>query len=258
MPSGTTAGARPLVVAHRGASAAWPEHTAAAYVEAIAAGADAVECDVRMSADGHLVCVHDARVERTGNGWGPVSRHTLAQLRQLDWSVARPAMPAMSSDPPADPAALLTLPDLVDLLLAAASPVGLLVETKHPAARGRHVEAAVVAALRPALARLPLVAVMSFWPPAVRRMRRLAPAVTRVALRADRHPAPVLGRPDALGLAIATVRRDPSRVRRAHAAGRRVYVWTVDEAEDVERCVAAGVDAIITNRPREVRGMLSP
>jgi glycerophosphoryl diester phosphodiesterase len=60
------------VVAHRGSSAEEPEHTLSAYQRAIEVGADALECDVRLTADGHLVCVHDRRVNRTSNGQGRI------------------------------------------------------------------------------------------------------------------------------------------------------------------------------------------
>src|SRR5215510_13176508 len=73
------------VVAHRGASEDAPEHTLAAYRRAIEDGADALECDVRLTADGHLVCVHDRRVNRTSNGRGAVSALELADLATLDF-----------------------------------------------------------------------------------------------------------------------------------------------------------------------------
>jgi glycerophosphoryl diester phosphodiesterase len=73
------------VVAHRGASQDVPEHTLAAYRKAIEDGADALECDVRLTADGTLVCVHDRRVNRTSNGRGAVSSMELADLAQLDF-----------------------------------------------------------------------------------------------------------------------------------------------------------------------------
>lgn len=75
----------PLIVAHRGASTEAPEHTYAAYVAALSAGADGLECDVRLTADGHLVCVHDRRVDRTSNGTGLVSSLELARLEELDF-----------------------------------------------------------------------------------------------------------------------------------------------------------------------------
>lgn len=73
------------VIAHRGASEDAPEHSLAAYRKAIEDGADALECDVRMTADGHLVCVHDRRVNRTSNGRGAVSALELAELDELDF-----------------------------------------------------------------------------------------------------------------------------------------------------------------------------
>src|SRR3954454_15694137 len=75
---------RPQVVAHRGSSAAMAEHTLGAYVKALDDGADALECDVRLTADGHLVCVHDRRVDRTTNARGVVSTMTLEDLDALD------------------------------------------------------------------------------------------------------------------------------------------------------------------------------
>ena len=74
------------VVAHRGASLDVAEHTLAAYERAVELGADALECDVRLTADGVLVCVHDRRVDRTSNGRGPVSTLELAELAELDFA----------------------------------------------------------------------------------------------------------------------------------------------------------------------------
>src|SRR3990170_4777584 len=73
------------VIAHRGSSEDAPEHTLSAYKKAIEDGADALECDVRLTRDGHLVCVHDRRIDRTSNGRGAISTLELADLTQLDW-----------------------------------------------------------------------------------------------------------------------------------------------------------------------------
>jgi glycerophosphoryl diester phosphodiesterase len=93
----------PQVVAHRGSSTEKPEHTLGAYLRAIELGADALECDVRLTADNHLVCVHDRRVERTSNGRGAVSSLELAQLEKLDWA-SWDQDPAEPSSPTATPA----------------------------------------------------------------------------------------------------------------------------------------------------------
>ena len=75
----------PLVIAHRGASSDVAEHTLPAYLEAIERGADGLECDVRLTRDGHLVCVHDRTLHRTSNGRGAVSEWDLAELQALDF-----------------------------------------------------------------------------------------------------------------------------------------------------------------------------
>src|SRR5581483_5935772 len=83
---------RPRVVAHRGASEDEAEHTLAAYERALDDGADGLECDVRLTRDGVLVCVHDRRIDRTSSGRGVVSALELADLADLDFtSWHRPA-----------------------------------------------------------------------------------------------------------------------------------------------------------------------
>src|SRR6478752_6745575 len=83
---GVTMGAMPTqVVAHRGASHDIAEHTLAAYAAALDAGADGLECDVRLTADGHLVCVHDRDLRRTASKHGLVSTSNLEELQQLDF-----------------------------------------------------------------------------------------------------------------------------------------------------------------------------
>ena len=82
----TREGTRPQVVAHRGSSHDTAEHTLTAYVKALDEGADALECDVRLTADGHLVCVHDRNLRRTAAVPGIVSTMNLAELDELDFA----------------------------------------------------------------------------------------------------------------------------------------------------------------------------
>jgi glycerophosphoryl diester phosphodiesterase len=205
------------------------------------------------------VCVHDRTVDRTSDGRGRVSDLTLDQLSDLDWGSWHPAV-RTGVPAPDDAHRLLTLQGLVAALLAAPRPVGLFVETKHPVPRGSQVEAAVVECLRPAFGRLPIVAGMSFWPPAVGRFAELAEAggheLLRVRLRSARWHAPAGEPPDALGLDVALVRRRREAAAEALRRGRTVLVWTVDRADDVRLCAELGVDGIITNRPRETRDIL--
>ncbi|MGW0753106.1 glycerophosphodiester phosphodiesterase [Streptomyces sp. NPDC002587] len=239
------------VVAHRGASHEHPEHTMAAYRQAIADGADALECDVRLTADRKLVCVHDRRVERTSDGRGVVSEMTYAELASLDFGRWKGEEHRG--------ARVLLFEDLLREALAAPRPVGLAVETKHPTRAGGRLEAELARMLREyglADGDSGRVEVMSFSRNALTRMHRLAPGLPTVYLieRAVRPVRPPFA--THAGPGIDLVRRDPGLVGRLKAKGLRVRVWTVDEPEDVDLCVRLGVDTIITNRPREIRKLL--
>jgi glycerophosphoryl diester phosphodiesterase len=256
---------RPLVVAHRGASEHVPEHTLAAYVQAIEDGADGLEADVRLTADGHLVCVHDRRIDRTSNGHGVLSTLELADLESLDfggWQDASDGL-ELPDQVAADRSKVLTLERLLEFVVDAPRPVQLLVETKHPTRYAGLVERKVVEMFRrfgldgwAPPERAP-VTVMSFSEVALRRVRRLAPGVPLVMLM-DRVPVPYRTGMLPRGIRVAgpsidIVTAHPRYAQRVHAAGSRVFVWTVDDPDDVRRCCELGVDAIITNRPREVR-----
>jgi glycerophosphoryl diester phosphodiesterase len=252
----------PLVFAHRGSSAVLPEHTLAAYELAIAEGADGLECDVRLTRDGHLVCIHDAQIDRTSDGRGRVSAFTLAELDRFDYSSWR------TSDRATSTPGILTLDRLVATALAAGRPLELLVETKHPSRFGAAVEETLVRLVATnglsttagARERGVTVTVMSFSPLALRRMRILAPDVRTVFLF-ELGPRSVWeGRApfgaDLLGPGIKALRGRPDVVRRAHDRGHRVYVWTVNEPADVDLTRRLGVDGIITDRPAEVLAAL--
>jgi glycerophosphoryl diester phosphodiesterase len=257
------AGGVPLVFAHRGSSAALPEHTLAAYLRALQEGADGLECDVRLSRDGHLVCLHDRRLERTSNGRGRVSGHTLDQLTRLDFG----------SWHGTGPAPLLTLDRLLRAVRERAGrPVRLLIETKHPSRFGREVERRLVALLhRHGLADPPpgtpvQVSVMSFSALAVRRIHRLAPSLPTVLLL-DLLPPGWLPPPGLwsrhlpfgvpiAGPSIGLVRARPGLVPGLRAAGHQVYVWTVNQPADLGLVRRQQADGVITDRPAEVLAAL--
>ncbi len=239
----------PLVFAHRGSSHALPEHTLAAYLRAVDEGADGLECDVRLTRDRHLVCLHDRRLERTSDGRGPVSAHTLAQLNELDFGSWHPGWSSGNEEPLFDSAArVLTLETLLDTALAAGRPIELLVETKHPTRYGNEVEERLVEVLR----RYGLdgagtdgvrVTMMSFSLAAVRRVRHLAPALPTVLLmdllppwlRTGRLPA---GIPTA-GPGVRLLRNHPRLAGRLREQGNGLYVWTVNSDEDLDLVLAA-------------------
>ncbi|RAJ66422.1 glycerophosphoryl diester phosphodiesterase [Streptomyces sp. Amel2xB2] len=257
---------RPVsVVAHRGASEAAPEHTLAAYRKAIEDGADALECDVRLTADGHLVCVHDRRVNRTSNGRGAVSALELADLAALDfgsWKREGPDEdPYESPDQEAgDRTSVLTLDRLLRLVAEAPRPVGLAVETKHPSRWAGQVEERLLQLLEKYRESVPDVRVMSFSARSLHRVRAAAPHIPTVYLMQLLLPRHRDGRlPPGVSIAgpsLRILRARPEYVERAHRLGNEVHVWTVNEPEDVEMCVRLGVDAVITNRPQEVLAQL--
>jgi glycerophosphoryl diester phosphodiesterase len=256
--------ARPLVVAHRGASEEFPEHTLSAYRAAARDGADGIECDVRLTADHHLVCVHDRRVDRTSDGRGVVSALELARLEGLDWGSWKVSSEDAEA-PEADPERghLLTLRRLLDTVVEAGGDPVVLIETKHPTRHGKDVEKALIQVLRsfdlaggdrPDRAR---VRVMSFSRRALRTIQELDPRIPLVLLVEAGMPSftgdgSLPAGVGAVGLDVRLVRRKPKLVRRFHRRGHLVYVWTVDEDADVDLCADRGVDVIITNRPRYV------
>ncbi|MER5909706.1 glycerophosphodiester phosphodiesterase [Streptomyces sp. NPDC001982] len=261
----------PQVVAHRGASEDAPEHTLAAYRKAIEDGADALECDVRLTADGHLVCVHDRRVNRTSNGRGAVSALELAELAALDFGSwkTRETWRGRDEEPdweyhPADRAdtSVLTLERLLELIADAGRRVELAVETKHPTRWAGQVEERLLLLLKrfgldaPASAAESSVRVMSFSARSLHRVRAASPTLPTVYLMQFVSPRLRDGRLPAgvriAGPSIRIVRNHPAYIERLKRAGHQVHVWTVNEPEDVDLCVELGIDAVITNRPREV------
>lgn len=266
----TRSGRPPLVVAHRGSSAAEPEHSLAAYERAMAEGADALEGDVRLTRDGHLVLIHDRRINRVADGRRVVSAARLHELAQHDFSRSRPdagqrderSTRAESGEFDAR-RSVLTLARLLEAVRG--REVALSIETKHPTRYGGSVEQALVEMLTSAgwLRETPTdqLRVMSFSVLALRRFRRLAPNVPVVYLVEHLPPWRRDGSlPDGATIAgpsIEILRRDPAYVSRVHARGGDVHVWTVDTDADIDLCLALGVDAIISNRPGYVRERLS-
>ncbi|AIJ14641.1 MULTISPECIES: glycerophosphodiester phosphodiesterase [Streptomyces] len=259
------------VVAHRGASEEAPEHTLAAYRKAIEDGADALECDVRLTADGHLVCVHDWRVNRTSNGRGAVSALELADLAALDFGARRTREFWRTRDEQPDwehrpedreETSVLTLERLLQLVADAGRRVELAIETKHPTRWAGQVEERLLLLLKrfgldaPDSAEDSPVRVMSFSARSLHRVRAASPTLPTVYLMQFVSPRLRDGRLPAgvriAGPSMRIVRNHPAYIERLKRAGHQVHVWTVNETADVDLCSDLGVDAIITNRPRAV------
>jgi glycerophosphoryl diester phosphodiesterase len=261
-----------LVVAHRGSSGAHAEHTLRAYEKAVNEGVDALECDIRMTRDGVLVCVHDRRVDRTSDGRGVVSTLELAELRELDFASWKrrehdALLEASWEEADHEGSRVLTLERLIQLVGDHDRRVELHIETKHPTRYGGLVEKALVDLLdryglaRPAAREDSAVTVMSFASLSLRRVHLMAPTLPTVILM-DRVPVryrdgSLPPRVDVAGPSLEILKAHPRYVERVHDRGHRVHVWTVDETKDVDYVLGLGVDAVISNHPRRVLRALS-
>jgi glycerophosphoryl diester phosphodiesterase len=239
----------PLVFAHRGSSVKHAEHTLEAYLHAIEEGADGLECDVRLTRDRQLVCVHDSKVDRTSDGKGRVSLYTLEELNRLNFS----AKHLDSAN-----GRVLTLEHLLSVAVDAGRPIQLLIETKHPSRYGAEVEDGVIALLRrfglaqPKPDDAVRASVMSFSPTAIRRIRHTLPDVPTVMLI----EIALTGRTGWLpfgstigGPGIRVLRSFPDLANRLHKRGHRVFVWTVNTLEDLQLVLGLRAEGIITDRP---------
>jgi glycerophosphoryl diester phosphodiesterase len=237
----------PVVVAHRGASTAFPENTLRAFEGAIDAGADVVELDVRLTADGVPVILHDLDVSITTDGSGPVHELTLAEVKRLDASGGR--------GPPVE------IPTLVESLLLLSGRCGVDVEVKNLPGEGSFDSPREAAAEATLLAFEEAgfegpVLVSSFNWLSIERVRQLRPDVhTGFLVQAFIDPRAALvyassrGHAWVLPQAPALYEAGEAFVAEAHQAGVLVGTWTVDDPEAIDRLFSWGVDAVASNVP---------
>ncbi|GGO73489.1 glycerophosphodiester phosphodiesterase family protein [Nocardioides deserti] len=256
---------RPQVVAHRGASEERAEHTLGAYVAALDAGADALECDVRLTADGHLVCVHDRNVKRTATRRGVVSTMELAELAELDFASWKNPWADLDDEAPErdeEHDRVLTLRKLCEVAADYDRRIEVAIETKHPTRYSGLVEKRVVELLRDFgwdRAGTP-ARVMSFSFTALQRVERLAPEVPLVMLmeRAQYWPAlrRVIGKDWLVGPGVEELADHRWLGPRITRAGHDMHVWTVNSRDHLDLCLELGVKAVITDRPAYVLDQL--
>ena len=239
--------------AHRGGAALGPENTLAAFDLGLAAGADGLELDVHLSADGVAVVHHDVTLDRTTDATGPVAARTAEELAEVDAGyrfAQNGGFPFRGLG--------VGVPTLA-AVLARYPEVPLIVEIKGPvAALGEAVARAVEAA--GAVDRVCLAGESAL---AVGAARRALPAAATSATRAEVRRAvyrtwlglgvgrPAFGSfqvPETTGVTRVV---SPRFIAAAHRAGVLVEVWTVDRVRHMRRLLEWGVDALISNRPDE-------
>lgn len=232
--------ARPMVVAHRGASVEQPENTITAFEAAIDAGADAVEFDVRMTADGHAVVMHDPDVSRTTDGSGLVSEMTLDEIRKLGVPTLEEALECLSGGVAAD-IEIKNLPGEPDFT-----------PDREPA-----VEATLDAL--DAVGFPGQVIISSFNPASVAHSRTLRPDVPTGLLteyQVDAEEALVRatsqGHPWVLPFVLKVLEASDGFVDRVHSGGALLGVWIADDPDTARRLFELGADAVATNDPRAI------
>ena len=214
------------IYAHRGFSGRFLEGSQAAYQGAIEIKADGMECDIRLSKDGKLLCFHDATTNRLTGKSGRVSAMTYAEINSL--------IPTMLFE------------ELLDLAIK--NKMDLLVETKHPVRSGGRVETRVIDLLlenqeKIAASRI-RVLIMSFSILAVIRAKRRYPKVGYVVKRAWRlHFLPS----NTVAIGFFLVKKNQRLIEKLR--DREVLVWTLNEREDLEYARELGLHNIITNFP---------
>jgi glycerophosphoryl diester phosphodiesterase len=219
-----------LCIGHRGAAGHAPENTLASIERGIALGADYVEIDVQLTADDHLVIMHDKRVDRTTNGHGYLSEMSLRELRTLDAGLGQ------------------TIPLLEEVLGAASGRSGMMIEIITPGIAGRVVEMVQQTRFEGP------VLYASFLHAELLAVRNRQPSARTLALFEG---IPVGGvdfllnaRPTHVGLAFDSV--TPEFVSKLQSNGLTVFTYTVNDLRDFERALKVGVNGIISDYPERL------
>jgi glycerophosphoryl diester phosphodiesterase len=242
-------GGPPVCIAHRGASKEAPENTIAAFRKALERRADAVELDLRATSDGVLVCVHDATLDRTTNGSGPVADTTLAEIRKLDAGSWKAPEFAGESVPTFGEALAVITPGAVCT----------------PELKVTGIEKQAVRIIAEAGAQHAVI-IVSFHDEALARVRELAPDMPTGWIVSrdppedrDAHAAELVGRAAACGASLISASFTTlthELLAAAHNADMAVWVWTVDSEEPMGELLAAGVDGITSNVPHVLRRVI--
>jgi glycerophosphoryl diester phosphodiesterase len=244
----------PLFAAHRGGALLWAENSLLAFRNALALGADFLELDVHLTRDGEVVVIHDATLERTTTGAGPVRERTLAELgavrlKDRAGAVLEERIP--------------TLDQVVALAVAGKRQMLLEIKTDERRQRYPEIEEKVFAVLdRHHFT--PFTVVMAFEGATWRRVRQLRPDARVAALYSARMlpGAAVTSELAALRRAgVAFVGLDQALVnaevaKQARLAGLTLGVWTVNERDAIARFIDQGVGVVITDRPDLAKELL--
>lgn len=233
---------RPLVIAHRGASAHAPENTMAAFDLALRQKADGIEFDVWKCGSGEIVVTHNRDTKELGGKQGDLQKMTLKQLRKLDFGSHKGRQFQGERIP--------TLDEVLDL----ARGMELInIEIKGVEVRSRGIELDVAEAILK-FRLLRKVVVSSFNPTILARLQTLNPAVRLGLLLYEKSPLPLrrgwsaqILKPYSIHPSIGLLKK--AFVERTHQKEQKVFVWTINDFEQLQTCIRDGVDGMITDDP---------
>ena len=235
-----------LIIAHRGASGYKPEMTIPAYELALKQNVDGFETDVRLTKDLELVGVHDRKTGRVADRDLVVSKSTLKDLQELDFSDKEIK------------AKVMTIREFLSLAIDSGKNLTLTIETKYLTKHHGLLEHKLNNLLNEFKMnanqheRVKIV-LMSFNPLAVLRFSKLNPLIPRVQLKDRSYPFlhlyPNPGDPEIVGPGIELLLKRPDLITKFKDRGKKIFVWTVNSPQDMRFCLERGIDAIITNYP---------
>ncbi|QDZ43376.1 glycerophosphodiester phosphodiesterase family protein [Corynebacterium sp. sy039] len=220
------------IIAHRGFSGRYPEMSPLAYEKALELPIAGVECDIRLSRDGHIVCVHDRDLLRLSGRRTVISSATLQEIKDTHPGV-------------------LTLDELIEMVFSYPGK-HLYIEPKHPTRAGRLVEHQLASCLRHhKLLTDERIHVISFSHSMVRRMAALAPQIETFYLRRhwehNLNPTDIFfSRPHGAGMSIARAKLSPELIG---AKAKPTYIYTVNDPQDMRYCRDRGVKVMATDFP---------
>ncbi|CAN5358250.1 glycerophosphodiester phosphodiesterase [soil metagenome] len=247
---------KPLIIAHRGASGSAPENTLSSFKKAIDVGVDFVELDIHLSKDGELIVIHDATLDRTTTGKGPVQDKTLAELQQLDagsWYGE-----AFKNEP---------LPTLRQVLELVNGQTKVLIEIKSPKdGLYKGIEQKTLDLIKE-LNAYSWCEMQSFHPEVVENWMAIDTQVTVYQLIVGALVGISYDDQVRWGNGIGNNKRvagiNPSSrfakakyIKKLHEAGYLCFVWTINEPEEMTKLMKKGVDGIITNYPERLKKLI--
>ena len=231
-----------IKIAHRGSSGSYPENTRLAFEKAIEAGADMIEMDCRLSKDGHVVVIHDDRLDRTARAKGFVKGKTLRQLKKLD--VGAWLKKSFKGE------RIQTLEEILEIVSGKVEinleiksvlrgPLGIELKVLFIVSHFDYLERAIFS---------------SFDYQSLRRLRELAPDVRIGVLYGagiKDNPFQAAREMNAYSLHIQREFATPHFLEEARELGLKSFVWTVNEVKEMEKFISLGVDGIISDFPEK-------